>query len=159
MSIFDQDAQRVWKLMKKIGQCMLVTNRGGRLRARPMRALPDEKEGLIHFLTAVEGQKDDEIARTPSVCLTFTDGERYLSVSGSAVVSQDKERIRALWSTQAQAWWDSPEDPSIRVLTITPIVAEYWENPGKLVTAVDLAVAAVSGVRPPANPAHKVEMR
>lgn len=157
--MFDQDAQRVWKLVKKIGHCMLVTNRAGRLRARPMHALPDEKEGLIHFLTGVEGAKDDEIVRTPSVCLTFTDGERYLSVSGSAIVGQDKTKIRDLWSTEAQAWWDSPDDPSIRVITVTPIAAEYWENPGKIVTAVDLAVAAVSGVRPPLNPAHKVEMR
>jgi general stress protein 26 len=157
--MFDHDAQRVWKLIKKIGHCMLVTNRAGRLRARPMHALPDEKAGMIHFLTGVAGQKDDEVVRTPSVCLTFTDGERYLSVSGTAVVTHDIAQIRALWSTEAQAWWSGPEDPDVRVLTVTPVAAEFWENPGKLVAAVDLAVAAVSGVRPPLNPAHKVEMR
>lgn len=149
----------VWRMVEKIRTCMMVTNRGGRLRARPMHALADKQAGAIHFLTSVEGEKDDEIARTPAVCLTFSEGEKYLSISGSATISQDVAKIRALWSTEAQAWWDSPEDPDIRLVTVTPIAAEYWENPNKLVNAVDLAVAAASGVRPPVNPSRKIEMR
>jgi general stress protein 26 len=149
----------VWRLIEKIGNCMMVTNRAGRLRARPMHALPEKGAGLIHFLTSVEGQKDDEIVRTPAVCLTFSDGQKYLSISGSAAISHDVDKILALWSTEAQAWWDSPDDPRILLVTVTPQAAEYWENPGKLVNAVDIAVAAASGVRPPVNPSHKVDMR
>jgi general stress protein 26 len=153
------EAQHVWKLVEKIQNCMLVTNRGGRLRARPMHALPDKARGEINFLTDVGGQKDDEIARTPSVCLTFADGGKFLSLSGTASVTADKAKIRALWSTEAAAWFGSPDDPRVRVLTVAPSVAEYWENPGAIVTAVDLAVAAASGTRPPLNPSKKVDMR
>ncbi len=149
----------VWRLIEKTGGCMLVTNRGGRLRARPMHALPDKDAGVIYFLADEAGEKDEEIARTPAVCLTFAEGGKYLSVSGSAAVSKDKAKIRELWSTEAQAWWDSPDDPDIRVIIVTPLSAEYWESPSKLVSAVDQAVAAASGVRPPLNPSHKVEMR
>ena len=36
-----RDQDRVWELMKKIGLAMLVTQGGGKLRARPMCAYPE----------------------------------------------------------------------------------------------------------------------
>jgi general stress protein 26 len=150
--------RKVWKLIERMRGCMLVTQRAGRMDARPMHAIADVKSNAIYFLADARGVKDDEIARAPQVCLTFADGERFLSISGTASVRSDQEKIRELWSTEAQAWWDGPDDPNIRVLTVSPSEAAFWENPGRLVNSVDLAVAAVAGVRPPINPAYKVDM-
>ena len=154
------DANKAWDLIEKIGFCMLTTRTGNDLRARPMAAHTERMESAIYFLTDVDGHKDDEIARNPNVCLAFADakGQKYVSVSGTAEVLNDRARIRDLWSTPAKAWWDSPEDPSIRVLKVTPDFAEYWDSPGTLISYVKMAAAAVSHVKPDMGDNAKVNL-
>jgi len=72
-----------------------------------MSAYAEPFENSIYFLTDVASDKDDEIVRWPNVCLEFADtrGQKYVSVSGVAVVIDDRELIRELWTTPARAWW------------------------------------------------------
>ena len=144
------DADRAWELMKKIGFAMLVTRDGDKLRARPMSACLERAENAIYFLTDARRHKDEEIARDPHVNLSFADAgkQKYVSVTGTAAVSNDRARIRELFSTPAKAWWDSADDPNIRVLKITPDDAEFWDSPGALITYVKMAAAVASGTRP-----------
>ena len=159
MAEYDE-ANKAWDLIEKIGFCMLTTRNGSDLRARPMAAHAERMESAIYFLTDVDGHKDDEIARNPNVCLAFADskGQKYVSVSGTAQVLNDRARIRDLWATPAKAWWDSPDDPSIRVLKVTPDFAEYWDSPGRLISYVKMAAAAVSNVRPDMGETAKVNL-
>ena len=154
------DIGRVWDLMKKIGFAMLVTRDGTRLRARPMSAHLEREENAIYFLTDARRHKDEEIARDPNVNLSFADtgGQKYVSVTGTATVSNDRARIKQLFSTPAKAWWDSAEDPNIRVLKITPDDAEYWDSPGSVISYVKMAAAAVTGTRPDLGDNRKVAM-
>ena len=154
------DIGRVWDLMKKIGFAMLVTRDGNRLRARPMSAHLERDENAIYFLTDARRHKDEEIARDPNVNLSFADtgGQKYVSVTGTATVSNDRARIKQLFSTPAKAWWDSAEDPNIRVLKITPDDAEYWDSPGSVISYVKMAAAAVTGTRPDLGDNRKVAM-
>ena len=154
------DIGRVWDLMKKIGFAMLVTRDGSRLRARPMSAHLERDENAVYFLTDARRHKDEEIARDPNVNLSFADtgGQKYVSVTGTATVSNDRARIRQLFSTPAKAWWDSAEDPNIRVLKITPDDAEYWDSPGSVISYVKMAAAAVTGTRPDLGDNRKVAM-
>jgi len=41
-------------------------------------------------------------------------------VSGRGAISNDRERIKELFSVAAKAWWDASDDPNIRLLTVTP---------------------------------------
>jgi hypothetical protein len=59
----------------------------------------------------------------------------------------DRERVKKFWSVYDKAFWPNKNDPRIRVLRVTPESAEYWEGAGKIVTAVKLASAIVSGER------------
>ncbi len=156
----DDDLGKVWKLIEKIGFCMLTTQSGSDLRARPMAAHAEEIENAIYFLTDVASHKDDEIARHPNVCLAFADskGQKYVSICGTAEVQNDREKIHDLWATPAKAWWDNPDDPSIRVLKITPSSAEYWDSPGTVISYIKMAAAAVSSSRPDMGDNAKVEM-
>jgi general stress protein 26 len=144
------DIDRVWNLMKKIGFAMLVTRDGNKLRARPMTAYLARDENAIYFLTDVRRHKDEEIARDPQVNLSFADAsnQKYVSVTGTAVVSDDRAKIKQLFSTPAKAWWDSADNPDIRVLKITPDDAEFWDSPGTVFTYVKMAVALATGTRP-----------
>jgi general stress protein 26 len=152
------EAQRAWELMKKIGFTMLVTRDGDKIRSRPMSAHVEPDQHAILFLTDARNHKDDEIARDHHVNLSFADpsGQKYVSVSGIATISNDRARIKQLFSTPAKAWWDSAEDPNIRLLVVRPEEAEYWDSPGTVVSYVKMAMAAVSGTRPDLGENRKV---
>jgi general stress protein 26 len=155
-----RDLDRVWDLMKKIGFAMLVTQDAGKLRARPMAAYIRRDENTIYFLTDARQHKDEEIARNPSINLSFADAgsQKYVSISGTASVSNDRARIKELFSTPAKAWWDSAEDPNIRVLRIAPEDAEFWDSPGSVISYVKMAAAAVTGKRPDLGDNRKVAL-
>jgi general stress protein 26 len=153
-----RDTDRAWELMKKIGFAMLVTRDGEKLRARPMSAYLDRDANSIFFLSDVRRHKDDEIAANPNVNLSFADAsdQKYVSVSGTATVSNDRAKIKELFTTTAKAWWDSAEDPNIRVLKFTPDEAEFWDSPGTVISYVKMAAAAVTGTRPDIGTNRKV---
>lgn len=155
-----RDQDRVWDLMKKIGFAMLVTRDGDRLRARPMSAYLARDENVVYFLTDARHHKDEEIARSPHVNLSFADAgsQKYVSLTGTAAISNDRGKIRELFTTAAKAWWDSAEDPNIRLLRITPDDAEFWDSPGTVVSYVKMAAAAVTGTRPDVGDNRKVAM-
>jgi general stress protein 26 len=155
-----RDIDRVWELMKKIGFAMLVTRDGDKLRARPMSAYLERESNAIYFLTDARRHKDAEIARDAHVNLSFADAgdQKYVSVSGTAEVSNDRARIKQLFSTPAKAWWDSADDPNIRILKITPDDAEFWDTPGNVISYVKMAAAVVTGTRPDLGDNRKVAM-
>jgi general stress protein 26 len=82
----------------------------------------------------------------------------FVSLVGRATVSNDRAKIKELFGTPAKAWWDSPDDPAIRVLKVTPIDAQYWDSPGKVRSYIRMAAAAVSDTRPALGRNEKVEM-
>ena len=100
-----RDTDHAWDLMKRIGFAMLVTRDCDKLRARPMSAYLERENNAIYFLTDVRRHKDDEIARNPNVNLSFADAsdQNYVSVSGTAEVSNDRARIKQLFTTTARA--------------------------------------------------------
>ena len=155
-----RDAERAWELMEKIGFAMLVTRDGDRLRARPMSAYLERESNTIYFLTDARRHKDEEIARNPGINLSFADAsaQKYVSLTGNAVVSNDRAKIKELFTTTAKAWWESADDPNIRVLKVTPDDAEYWDSPGTIVSYVKMAAAAVTGTRPDIGENRKISM-
>lgn len=155
----DQAIDKVWELVDSIGECMFVTWDGERQRARPLAARPDRDAHAIYFLTDESGAKDDQIRRFPVVSLAFADirDKEYLAVTGRAEVSNDREKIAELFSSLDRAWWDSEEDPSIRLITFRPEDAEIWGGLGRLRAGVALLTAAVSGADPELGDNRKID--
>ncbi|HEX8579123.1 MAG TPA: pyridoxamine 5'-phosphate oxidase family protein [Allosphingosinicella sp.] len=161
MSEQSDDQAKVWEMMKRIGFCMFSTRDGDEIRSRPMAAHLEPEEGTIYFLTDVESAKDEEVEARPQVNLAFADAgsHSYVSLTGRAALSNDREKIRELFNTPAEAWWDSPEDPAIRVLRVTPVDAQYWDSPGRVRAMIRMAAAAAfSNARPDMGKNGKVEM-
>ncbi|WP_332691550.1 pyridoxamine 5'-phosphate oxidase family protein [Bosea sp. (in: a-proteobacteria)] len=154
------DQDHVWELIEEIGLCMFVSHDGAgdQLRARPMSAHARRDEDAIYFLTDRRSHKDDEVEINENVCLTFADNGayKYVSVTGTANVLVDRAKIDELWSTAARAFWESKDDPNIRVLRVRPAMAEFWDSPGKIVTSVKMVAAAVTGSRPDLGANRKV---
>jgi general stress protein 26 len=155
-----EETKRIWDLMEKIGICMLVTHVGEKMRGRPMGSIIRRDENAVYFLTDVARHKDDEIRADPRVALLYADtgAQKYVSLTGTAEVSNDRARIEELWTPIAKAWWSGPDDPKIRVLTVTPEDAEYWDSPGTVAAYVSMIAAAVTGGRPDVGKNRKVVM-
>ncbi|MET0314418.1 MAG: pyridoxamine 5'-phosphate oxidase family protein [Hansschlegelia sp.] len=155
-------ADRVWELVEDIGVCMLTSKAGSALRARPMHAMPDVEAGEIVFFADARAHKDDEIAADPDVCLAFAkpNANEYVSLSGTAVVSNDRAEIRTRFNETTKTWFpDGPEDPNIRLLKVTPHEGEYWDgvsNP--LAVAFEVARARMKGERPDLSTNRKVAL-
>lgn len=156
----NEDAiERIWELVKSIDFCMFVTWDGERQRARPLSARPIREEGRIYFLTDVDGAKDDQIERFPRVTLAFADIAKhsYVSVTGDATVSDDRAKIADLWTAADKAWWDSENDPAIRLISVEPHDAELWDGPNRLVGAAKMLIAAATGAKPDFGTNQKVD--
>lgn len=156
------DQDRVWDLIDSIKFAMLVTHdgEGDTLRARPMHAHGRREEDAIFFLTDRRHQKDDEIQINDNICLAFADtgGQRYLSVTGTATVLDDRALVHELWDASNKAFWDDENDPDIRVLRVRPSMAEFWDSPGRIVTSVKMAAAALTGAKPKFGDNRKVAL-
>jgi general stress protein 26 len=154
------DLDRVWNLMGKIGFCMLATRDGEAIRSQPMAAYLARDEGAVWFLTDSESHKDEEVQRNPKVCLAFAHAgdHKYVSVSGTAAVPNDRDKIRELWSTPAKAWWTNADDPPIPVLKVTPQEAQYWDSPGTTISYVKMLAATVSNARPAVGDTAKIQL-
>ncbi len=139
---------------------MLTTFNGSDLKARPMSAYAVPLENSIYFLTDVASHKDEEIGQHPHVCLAYADSkhQKYVSISGTAVIQNDREKIRELWAIPAKAWWESADDPSIRILNVSPSFAEYWDSPGTIVSYIKMAAAVVTRTRPDMGDNVKVDL-
>ena len=138
---------KIWESAEKIGICMFVTWDGERQRARPVAARPHREEGALYVLTDLHGQKDDQIERFPIVTLAFADNSdnTYLSITGHATVSNDCAKIKELWSVFDKIFWESPEDPSIRLITVKPDDAEIWDGVGKVRAGLAMAAKLTTG--------------
>ncbi|PZO81310.1 MAG: general stress protein [Mesorhizobium amorphae] len=150
---------KIWKESERIRVCMLVTWDGERQRARPVAARPHRDEGAFYVLTDVRGEKDDQIERFPVVTLTFADGSAntYIAVTGHATVENDRAKIEELWSAFDKVFWDGPEDPDVRVITIKPDDAEIWDGAGRLWTGVKMAASIATGADLPLGDNAKVD--
>ena len=142
------ESSHIWKLMEDIAMALLVTRNGDAMDARPMAAHTKQDEGRIYILANKGEDSDEQIQEDSEVVLSFQKGATYVVVYGMAHASDDRAKIRELWTAFDKAWWDGPDDFRIRLLTVTPQRAEYWESPGKLVTYADMLISAATGKRP-----------
>lgn len=156
----DEARDRAWELAEDINICMFITWDGERQRARPLAANVMRDEQAIHFLVDVNGMKDDQVERFPIVTLAFADTGKYkfVTMSGNAAVSNDRAKIAALWTPDNKAFWDSRDDPDIRVITVRPDEAEVWDSPGLIVSTVKMLTAAVTGAKMELGNNRKVTM-
>jgi general stress protein 26 len=156
----EKDIDRVWRMMQSIRFCMFSNWDGAKLHSRPMGAFVRRDEGAIYFFTDERAHKDDEIRQHPRVCLAFanTRSQKYLSVSGTGEILNDREKIRELWAIPAKVRWKTPENPNLRLIKVTPVEAEYWDTPGKVISDMRVAFALVTGGYPRLGDHKKVPL-
>ena len=130
--------------------CMFTTYTTSRpMPSRPMALQGIDDDGTMHFFSATNSDKNAELAADHDVQLFFekNGSSEYLSVYGTATISQNKEKIKELWSVWAKAWFqDGPEDPKLSLVSVKPVQSEYWDTKhNKMVSLLKIAASIVTG--------------
>lgn len=147
-----QHLEKFRELIKDIDVAMLVTEApDGALRSRPMVTQATDFDGELWFFTDQNSAKVLEIQADRHVNVSYADpsAQKYVSVSGTAQLVNDREKIHQLWNPFAKAWFpEGPDDPRLTLIRVQPQTVEYWDSAsGLAVSLVGMAKAAVTGKR------------
>jgi general stress protein 26 len=155
----ENNPETVWKIVKKVGVAMLVTQKDSEFEGRPLQAFAEPEAGRILFMTDSQ-HVIDEVTADPRVLLSFanTGGNDFAAIDGTATVSNDRAKIRDLWTPWAEAFWESPEDPAIRIIDVTPHRARYWDAPNRVATMIAMLAGAVTGKAPSLGKSGDVQL-
>lgn len=142
------DFQKLREMIKEIDFCMLTTvDENDDLHSRPMSLNSEVDEaGNLWFFTSANSHKVFELSRTPKCSVSFAnpDDSRYVSISGTAQLVRDKNKIEELWKAELKVWFPKgTEDPDTALLRVGIEKAEYWDSPGGTVAQVISFVSAL----------------
>jgi len=145
-----ESISKLQELIKDVKVAMLCTvEDDGSLRSRPMMTQKAEFDGHLWFFTGIDSTKVHEIDREQHVNVSYANpGDQiYVSVSGTATTSRDREKIKELWSPMHKAWFPGGlDDPNLALLRVDVEKAEYWDAPsGRLVQLAGFVKALATG--------------
>lgn len=144
--------ERLRHLIEKIQICMVNTTAAdGSIHSRPMAYLHMSAEGDLSFFTRADSVKVEEVRENSRVSVTFSDPSQnlYVTVSGDARVDKDPALVARLYTPGMKRWFpEGPEDRSLRVFTVEPDAAEYWDGPSGLTRLFEIAKASLIGAEP-----------
>ena len=126
-----QQLSKLGELIKDIRIAMLTTvDEDGSLRSRPMAASQQVFEGELWFFTGADAPKVEEAKRHRQVNVSFADPEHqnYVSVSGTASLVRDRQKMEELWSPWLRTWFPRGlDEPDLALLKVEVEKAEYWD--------------------------------
>jgi general stress protein 26 len=157
--------EKLWKMIKDIKFAMFTTrHENGHLHARPMTTQNKELGGddSLWFFMSRKSDPVDDLRSEPMVNAVYADpsSDTYVSVSGTASVSDDMAKKRELWNKITEAWFPGgPTDPDLALVQVKIVHANYWDvKDSKLVQLYAMAKAVFSG-KPPTNLGEHGEVR
>ncbi|MBA2458602.1 MAG: pyridoxamine 5'-phosphate oxidase family protein [Gemmatimonadales bacterium] len=158
----------LYELIEGIEIAMVTTRRpDGHLVSRPMATQIQAQGSDLWFVTDIESHKLDELDQDPHVNLAYyRDRTReWVSVSGTATMSQDRRAIHELYQPDWQAWFGSqggerdggPDDPRIALILVEVHSVTYLKvNKPRPMVLFELAKAMVTGTPPKVGDERRV---
>lgn len=135
--------ERFQDIIESFTTGMLVTTvrDTGKLRGRPMRIAHTSEDATLWFACRNDSGKAADIRADEDVAVVFQDSGRYATISGTANLIHDADRIEELWNESWRIWFpDGKDDPSLVLLKVESRSGEYWDNSG--LRAMTLAIQA-----------------
>jgi general stress protein 26 len=131
----EQNAETLINLIKDIKLAMFTTVcDDGTIHSRPMGTLANSLknfDGTLWFFSKKNSHKNHELETDQHVNLAYTAADkRFVSVSGRAFISDDKEKMKELWSPVLNTWLpEGLNDPDISLIGVKVESAEIWDAP------------------------------
>ncbi|MGH9218046.1 MAG: pyridoxamine 5'-phosphate oxidase family protein [Vicinamibacterales bacterium] len=160
------DLEKFYSAIESIDTAMMVTRRAdGHMRARAMANQKQAGGADLWFVTKAGSAKLADLERDPHINLSYyRDGNReWISVSGTAIVSRDREKIRELYQPDWKIWFDeqgdplhgTANDPRMVLIGVTVHAAEFLEvNKPKPVLLFEIVKGWVTGSEPEFGEMH-----
>jgi len=121
----------------------------GKIHSRPMYTFDLKDDGFIWMFISKDSTKVKEIELNPEVVLNYSNPQNdlYVTINGTAELSTDPLKIDELWSERFKMWFPyGKTDPTLSLLKITPVEAEYWDSPDLLIAQlISLVKNTLSG--------------
>jgi general stress protein 26 len=149
----DPERRKLRKLLKGFRVAMLTTlTPDGVLRSRPMATVPLQADGDVWLLTRLRAPKVGEVEENHRVNLNYISSKdgRYVSLSGTASLVRDSQRVMGLWKKRHRKWFpEGKNDPELAALRVQVERAEYWDDAdGKMVVFSPPAPAPSANAAP-----------
>lgn len=159
----DESIQKLWSLIKEVQFGMLTTvDQDGKLRSRPMATQKVEFDGTLWFFTYGASPKAQEIQHDQVVNVSFANpnDNTWVSVSGTAQISRDRQKMEQLWNPILKAWFPKGlDEPDIALLKVDVTAAEYWDAPSNpVVQLYGFVKSQVTGSPPSPGDHDKIDL-
>ena len=164
-----RDLTKLYSQIDDIEIAMMTTRRAdGHLQSRAMATQKRASGADLWFVTLEETVKLDDLAADPHVNLSYyKDRTReWVSVSGIAKISRDREKIYELYAPDWKMWFpkgDDPrhgtrDDPRMVLIGVDVHEAVFLEvSKPQPVVLFELAKGWVTGEAPELGEMHRVE--
>lgn len=147
--------ERLWEMIKDIRFGMLThRHTDGGLHAHPLTTQNKElgPKGILYFFVSRSTEVGQRLRADGNVNVSYADPKKdvWVSISGHATISEDREAIERLFNPMAKAWFPGgPTDPDLELVEVHITHAEYWDvKESKPTQLFKMAAAAISGERP-----------
>ena len=160
------ELKKFYDLIDDIEIAMMTTRRpDGHLESRAMANQKPRAGADLWFVTVDGTAKLRDIAADPHVNLSYyKDRTReWISVSGLAAISRDREAIRELYATDWKAWFPNegdprhgtPDDPRMVLIAVEIHAAVFLEvNKPQPVVLYEIAKGWLTGTMPEIGEMH-----
>jgi general stress protein 26 len=162
------ELERFYALVDSIEIAMMTTRRpDGHLESRAMATQKRAAGADLWFVTAEGSGKLRDLAEDPHVNLAYyKDRTReWISVSGIASISRDREKIRELYAADWKAWFPdegdprhgTPDDPRFVLIGVDIHTAAFFEldKPQPMVL-FEVAKGMLTGSTPDVGEVHRI---
>ncbi len=127
----DAAFERLNAMIDSVEVAMLTSvGEDGTLHSRPMMVQHAQEDGTVWFFTSRNASAAYESEENCRVNVSYVDAKRsiYISISGTASLSNDREKMAQLWDPRLSAWFPKGlDDPDLRLLCVQIDRAEYWD--------------------------------
>jgi general stress protein 26 len=134
----EKKLEELHDLIDDMEVALMTTRRpDGMLVTRPMATQEATPHADLWFVTNVETDKVDELRHDPHVNLGYYDhgSKEWVSVSGTAAITQDRQRIRELHAPDWKAYFGDeggardggPDDPRIALILVEAHSVTYMK--------------------------------
>ena len=161
MSKTQTPQDKLWHLIKDMKFAMFTHRHpDGKLHAHPLttqnRAI--DENGMLYFFVSKATELGQRIQADGNVAVSYGDkgDDTWVSISGTATVSEDRQLKERLFNPMVKAWFPGGlEDPNLELIQVHIDHAEYWDiDDSKMTQLLKMATAAVTG-KPPTMGKHK----
>jgi general stress protein 26 len=162
------ELEKFYALIEQIEVAMMTTRRAdGHLESRAMANQKKAAGADLWFVTAEDTGKLRDLRADPHVNLSYyKDRTReWISVSGLATISRDRQKIRELYAADWKAWFPdegdprhgTPDDPRLVLIGVDIHAAVFLEvDKPQPVVLYEMAKGWLTGAEPDLGVMHEL---